>query len=100
MNNGTRLGLSNIQFSTDGVDWKPLGIAQEVDLKCEQQDNEFYDFVKDINKPIEISCSLYKKKNGCFIEKCLYYIGNKKKRIRKKYNDKLYRLLKGENKDE
>lgn len=90
-----KLGLSNVQFSSDGINWKPLGTTQEASLKCEQQDNDFYDFAKDINKPIEFSCTLCKKKNGAFIEKCLYYMSSKKKRIRKKYNDKLYKLLKG-----
>ncbi len=95
MNTETRLGLSNIQISTDGVNWKSLGTAQEVSIECEKQDNDFYDFVKDINKPIEISCTIHKKKKGCFIEKCLYYMKSKKKRIRKKYQNKLFKILKG-----
>ena len=80
--NGAKFGLGNIQFSCDGENWKQLGDTQEIELKVEEQDNDFYDFVKDINKPIEFSCTLHKNKNGAYIERCLYYMSSKKRRIR------------------
>lgn len=91
--NNARFGLGNIQFSSDGENWQQLGTTQEIELEFKEQDNDLYDFVKDINKPIEFSCTLHKKKNGSYIEKCMYYMSSKKKRIRKKYNGKLNYLL-------
>lgn len=91
--NSAKFGLGNIQFSSDGENWQQLGTTQEVELEVNHQDNDLYDFVKGINEPIEFSCTLHKKKNGSYIEKCLYYMSSKKKRIRKKYSDKLKYLL-------
>lgn len=93
MNSGTRLGLTNIQFSSDGENWQQLGTTQQVELEIKEQDNNLYDFVKCINEPVAFSCTLHKKKNGTYIEKCLYYMNSKKKRIRKKYSDKFHYLL-------
>lgn len=91
----TKIGLSNIQFSSDGEIWKPLGVSQEFELKIEKQNDDFYDFIKDIdiNKNIEFSCNIHKKRHGNIFEKCLYYQNHKKKRIRKKYFDKLHYLF-------
>lgn len=91
--NSARFGLSNIQFSSDGENWQQLGTTQQVELETKEQDNDLYDFVKRINEPVEFSCTLHKKKNGTYIEKCLYYVSSKKKRIRKKYSNKLHYLL-------
>lgn len=91
--NSARFGLGNIQFSSDGEKWQQLGTTRQVELELKEQDNDLYDFVKGINEPIEFSCTLHKKKNGTNIEKCLYYMSSKKKRIRKKYSNKLYYLL-------
>lgn len=66
---------------------------QKAKFKVKEQDNDLYDFVKSINEPIEFSCTLHKKKNGDYVEKCLYYMNSKKKRIRKKYQNKLRKLL-------
>lgn len=91
MNNGIKVGLSNIQISTDGETYKPLKpTTQEVILKYEETEpTNNYNF--DFTQPIEFSCKLTKKKKGTLIERCLYYQHSKKKRIRKKYN--LLRIL-------
>ena len=91
MNNGIKLGLSNIQISTDGETYKPLKpTTQEVFVSFEEaKPNNEYNF--DFTQPIEFSTRMKKKKNGTIFERCLYYQHNKRKRIRKKYN--LFRLL-------
>lgn len=80
-----KVGLSNLQISSDGVNYTPLCSTTEVTFECEKQDIN-YEWLKDINKPAEMSFTLKAKKRGNEIEKCLYYQKSKKKRIRKKWN--------------
>lgn len=91
MNNGLKIGLSNIQISTDGETYKPLKpTTQKVILRFEETEpTNKYDF--DFTKPIEFRTTIRRKKKGTLIERCLYYQKSKKKRIRKKYN--LFRIL-------
>ena len=91
MNNGIKVGLSNIQISTDGETYKPLKPAKEVILRFEEPEPINNEFNFDMTQPIEMSVRLRKKKKGTLIERCLYYQHSKKKRIRKKYN--LFRIL-------
>lgn len=86
MNNGIKVGLSNIQISTDGKTYKPLKpTTQEVFVRFEETEpNNKYNF--DFTQPIEFSAAMKRKKKGTLIERCLYYQKSKKKRIRKKYN--------------
>ncbi len=88
--NNAKFGLSNIQFSEDGKNWKPLGVAT-MEMIATESTNE-YDFIKDIDKPISIECKKYPKRHGDVLEQYLYYQNHKKKRIRKKY-DLLRRLV-------
>lgn len=81
-----RIGISNLQISTDGVNYVPLCSTKDVSLEVVEEDNQYYDFIKDINKPVELSITLHRKKHGNLIQKCLYYQKSKKKRIRKKWN--------------
>lgn len=91
MNNGIKVGLSNIQISTDGETYKSLKpTTQEVFVRFEETEpTNKYNF--DFSQPVEMSVRLTRKKKGALIERCLYYQHSKKKRIRKKYN--LLRIL-------
>lgn len=91
MNNGIKVGLSNIQVSIDGETYKPLKPAKEVILRFEEPKPINNELNFDITQPIEMSIRLRKKKKGTIIERCLYYQHNRKKRIRKKYC--LWRIL-------
>ena len=79
--NNTKFELSNIQFSEDGENWKPLGVAN-MEMIATESTNEF-DFIKDISKPVSLECKKYPKRHGDVIEKYLYYQHHKKKRNKK-----------------
>ena len=87
----SKIGLSNILMINDSGEYKPLGSTCEATLEYEETNNDFYDFVKDINKPISVSSTIRAKRKGTIFETSLYYKHHKKKRIRKKYD--LFRLL-------
>ena len=88
MNNGVKIMIDNIQYSSDGENYKSLG-AGIASLNCESNneiETEYDNFLKDINKPVEFKLELHKKRHGSVLERHLYYCHNKKKRIRKKYD--------------
>ena len=79
--NNTKFGLSNIQFSENGENWKPLGIGT---MEMVSDENVIDDeWVKDISKPLSITIEKRPKRHGDVIEQYLYYKNHKKKRIRK-----------------
>ena len=80
-----KVGMRNISISTDGVNYEPLCSTKEVDLKANDSDMEFPEWVIS-NEPIKCSFTIHKKKKGNLLERCLYYKNHKKKRIRKKYD--------------
>ena len=88
MNNGIKVGLSNIQISTDGVETYTsiTPTTQAVFLKFEEAEPIENKYKFDFTQPIEFSATIKRKKNGTIFERCLYYQKSKKKRIRKKYN--------------
>ena len=88
MNSGIKFGLSNIKLQNSDGEFIPICSTSEMTLSIEEnkEENNYYDFIKDINKPVETSFTIRAKKRGNEIEKCLYYQKSKKKRIRKKWN--------------
>ena len=90
MNSGIKFGLSNIELQNSDGEFIPICSTSEMTLSVEEnkeENNNYYDFIKDINKPVEMSSfTIRAKKRGNEIEKCLYYQKSKKKRIRKKWN--------------
>lgn len=90
MNSGIKFGLSDIKLQNSDGEFIPICSTSEMTLSVEEnkeENNNYYDFIKDINKTVEMSSfTIRAKKRGNEIEKCLYYQKNKKKRIRKKWN--------------
>lgn len=94
MNNGTKIGLNNFKYSTDGVNYHPVESVKDITLNTESVDKIYCDFGNDINKSSTFSFKIHKKRKGTVLERWLYYHNHKKKRIRKKYRlDKL--LIRG-----
>lgn len=96
VNNGTRIGLSNVYIKTDNNDYIQLeNNIENVALQNTDINQELLDEFKMITTPTEISMKLYASKHSGELSKCLYYMQSKNKRIRKKYAKKMYRLLGG-----
>ena len=85
MNSDIKFDLSNIKLQNSDGEFIPICSTSEMTLSVEENNN-YYDFIKDINKPVEMGFTIRAKKRGNEIEKCLYYQKSKKKRIRKKWN--------------
>jgi len=86
--NNTRLSLTNIQMKNSNGEYVPVSPLSEVEVETKE-----LPFDIDISQPMTISCKLSAKRNGIESEKCLYFMHNKKARIRRKYAKRFARLL-------
>lgn len=88
MNSGSKLELSNIKYSSDGVNYVSLGSTK--DITCEFEADKQLEPILDLKNEISFNFKISKKRKGTILERWLYYSHNKNKRIRKKYRlDKL-----------